>query len=600
MKHFFRILTNFVGITFLLATMSAVYAAVSSLSPGDILISDQSGAVINVDPITGAQTVVSIGGFLADPYDIALSPSGDIYVADGTALGGAVIRIDPATGGQSVISSGGNFSFPMGIAFELSGDILVTNAASLGAVIRVDPSTGAQTVVSYGGMLVDSAGITVASDGSIIVANPNNSPGSGTGAIISVDPDTGAQVAISTGGNYYDPWKVTMDQSGQILVSDHNSPAGGYFCGGWRGAIISVDPLSGSQTVVSAGYPFTQPNDVDVEEDGNILVVDPYAYTTICTGTGIPTLFRINPESGVRSVLSSGGNLSLPRGIAVVPTTINAPPVLDTIGSQSGFEGVLLEFVVTTSDPDTSDSLTIDASNLPLGAIFTQNDGTTGTFSWTPNYTQEGNYENVEFCVTDDGDPVEVDCELITITIGNVNRAPVIDSISPINVSEYDVVDFFITAQDPDGDNFDLSNGGLPVGSTFDTVNGTFTWVPGYNQSGIYVVTFYATDNGIPSQIGQVDVTITVNDIPPTALNDEIIDTFTNDMVLPQEVVNSYIANLKKVNVFIEKGKITPAINQLDAFVHKVNVDMEAGIIDSVDGQMLIDMVNDIISKLTP
>jgi hypothetical protein len=60
----------------------------------------------------------------------------------------------------------------------------------------------------------------------------------------------------------------------------------------------------------------------------------------------------------------------------------------------------------------------------------------------------------------------------------------------------------------------------------------------------------------------------------------------------------SYLANLKKVKPFIEQGKITPAINQLRAFVRKVEHDIAHGNIDSEDGAMLIDMANELIDLL--
>ena len=61
---------------------------------------------------------------------------------------GAVLRIDPASGAQSLISSGNNFASshgPIGLAIEAGGTLLVgVNAISSGPseVLRVDPVTG--------------------------------------------------------------------------------------------------------------------------------------------------------------------------------------------------------------------------------------------------------------------------------------------------------------------------------------------------------------------------------------------------------------------------------------------------------------------------
>src|SRR5262249_2388462 len=133
---------------------------------GDLLIADindvNPGMIIRVNPMTGAQTLVSSGGFFANPNYLALEATGNLVVADSDAFPlsgcntgcGAVIRVDPVTGAQTVVSSGGFFVNPVGIALEADGNILVGDPDALGgggAIIRVNPATGAQTVISSGG-----------------------------------------------------------------------------------------------------------------------------------------------------------------------------------------------------------------------------------------------------------------------------------------------------------------------------------------------------------------------------------------------------------------------------------------------------------------
>jgi hypothetical protein len=92
----------------------------------------------------------------------------------------------------------------------------------------------------------------------------------------------------------------------------------------------------------------------------------------------------------------------------------NSTPVLGAIGNKSVDEGQLLEFTISATDPDTGDTLTYSASNLPTGATFTP---ATQTFSWTPGVGDAGTYSNVLFTVEDDGTPQENDSEGITITV---------------------------------------------------------------------------------------------------------------------------------------------------------------------------------------
>jgi hypothetical protein len=83
----------------------------------DRLLGGGTGGVIRVDPVTGAQTVISSGGFFVSPRGVAIDRNGDILVADISAFGGSggVIRVNATTGAQSVVSSGGRFVDPEGI-----------------------------------------------------------------------------------------------------------------------------------------------------------------------------------------------------------------------------------------------------------------------------------------------------------------------------------------------------------------------------------------------------------------------------------------------------------------------------------------------------
>ena len=127
----------------------------------------------------------------------------------------------------------------------------------------------------------------------------------------------------------------------------------------------------------------------------------------------------------------------------------NRPPRLEFIGNRTGSEGQLLRFTISAVDPDPDDTLSFTAANLPSGAAF---HAPTANFSWVPDYDQAGNYPDVEFAVMDDGDPLEVDAELIAISIGNVNRPPVFVPVAPQEVLENQSISFRVEATDPDGE----------------------------------------------------------------------------------------------------------------------------------------------------
>ncbi len=120
----------------------------------------------------------------------------------------------------------------------------------------------------------------------------------------------------------------------------------------------------------------------------------------------------------------------------------NQAPVLAPIGNKSIDENNQLSFNVSASDGD-SDPLTLSAVLSPggdplstIGAAFTDNGNGTGTFSWTPDFTQSGTYD-VLFTV-DDG--TDTDTETITITVNDSQTTPpaptVQISASPLTITD--------------------------------------------------------------------------------------------------------------------------------------------------------------------
>lgn len=94
------------------------------------------------------------------------------------------------------------------------------------------------------------------------------------------------------------------------------------------------------------------------------------------------------------------------------------------------------------------------------------------------------------------------------------NMAPVLDLIGAKFVEEGDILEFRVSATDPDGDSIILSAENIPDNSSFvDSCNGAgvFTFIPDHLQAGIYEVTFIASDSILAdSEV----VTITVNNEP--------------------------------------------------------------------------------------
>jgi hypothetical protein len=113
----------------------------------------------------------------------------------------------------------------------------------------------------------------------------------------------------------------------------------------------------------------------------------------------------------------------------------------------------------------------------------------------------------VTFSVTDG---TLSDTETATITVSNVNRAPVLSPIPAKTVDEDTTLSFAVNAKDPDWDLLTYSAMNLPVNATFNTETGLFTWTPDFDQAGIYTVKFSVTDGTLSDT---TTVMITVNNI---------------------------------------------------------------------------------------
>ncbi|MDM7973446.1 MAG: Ig-like domain-containing protein, partial [candidate division Zixibacteria bacterium] len=201
--------------------------------------------------------------------------------------------------------------------------------------------------------------------------------------------------------------------------------------------------------------------------------------------------------------------------VSITVNNVNQEPVLAAIGPRSVAENANLNFGVSASDAD-GQALTLTTSTLPLGATFTDNGNGTGTLDWTPDFTQSG-VHNVTFRASDG---TAIDSEIVAITVTNVNQEPVLAAIGPRGVAENANLNFGVSASDADGQALTLTTSTLPLGATFtDNGNGTgtFDWTPDYTQSGVYNVTFRASDGtAIDSEIVAITVT-NVNQEPVLA-----------------------------------------------------------------------------------
>ena len=197
--------------------------------------------------------------------------------------------------------------------------------------------------------------------------------------------------------------------------------------------------------------------------------------------------------------------------ITVSVDNVNRAPVLAAIGDRSVDEGSTLNFTLSATDAD-GDTLTYAASNLPPGAAF---DPGKREFDWTPDYDQAGAHAGIVFTVTDDGTPSRDDSETITITVGNVNRAPVLGAVGEKTVNEGTTLAFTVSATDDDGDTLTYSASNLPAGAAFDPATRAFSWTPGFAQAATYEGVVFTVNDGTDADSESISIKVYNVNRPP-------------------------------------------------------------------------------------
>jgi hypothetical protein len=200
----------------------------------------------------------------------------------------------------------------------------------------------------------------------------------------------------------------------------------------------------------------------------------------------------------------------------------NAIPVISTLDSTySATEGEEFTLTFTATEAD-GESLTFEinedsfsgtyasSSNIESEATFTDNSDDTYTLAWTPTNDAVGTI-TASITATDDSGSQTVS-DQFTITVADVNSAPVIDTIADQTVDTGDTLDLTIIATDGDGDSITLSmSGDLPSDATFtDNTDGTatLTWTTVAGDDEEYDVTITATDSEGESSTEEFIVTV--------------------------------------------------------------------------------------------
>jgi VCBS repeat-containing protein len=255
-------------------------------------------------------------------------------------------------------------------------------------------------------------------------------------------------------------------------------------------------------------------------------------FTWTPTTTQGPGDFQVT----VRVTDNGTPNLSDSETITVSVSEDNTAPVLAPIGDRSVDELTQLSFTATATD-DPGDTLTFSLDGgAPPGASIGPG---TGIFTWTPTEAQGPDSVQVTVRVTDNGTPALDDSETITITVNEVNVAPVANNDNPPSIDEGGSItnSFNVLDNDTDADDnaltAELVDGQGPANADNFSLNsnGNFVYRHDGSDTTSDSFTYEACDDGTPRLCDTATVTISINSVndDPVAVNDGPGPVFTLD-----------------------------------------------------------------------
>lgn len=188
-----------------------------------------------------------------------------------------------------------------------------------------------------GGGAAGVSGVVVELAGTILVTDRSGGTG-GRGQVFRIDAN-GIRTTLTDFANMaqgpvaVQPTGLALEANGNIVVATLQLSGGQP-----QGVLFRVDPATGNRTILSdsnnmaLGPPISEPYGVAIEATGAILVIDPTAGTN-----GRGALFRVDPATGNRTLLSNFGAMTQgPLGTDPTGVTVDSAGGILVIDQRGG------------------------------------------------------------------------------------------------------------------------------------------------------------------------------------------------------------------------------------------------------------------------
>ncbi|MEM4268390.1 MAG: hypothetical protein QXK37_06200 [Candidatus Woesearchaeota archaeon] len=257
------------------------------------------------------------------------------------------------------------------------------------------------------------------------------------------------------------------------------------------------------------------------------------------------------------TITASDGKAETTKQVLIIVEPQNHPPVMEKINEVVVSEGDTINFLPVVNDID-KDQITITYSGWMNGP------------TKTTKFGEAGNYK-VTITASDGKAQVS---QTVDVKVIKGNRAPVIDDIEPINVTEGETVIIVPNALDPDGDKIKFIYS--------EPLDSKGRWVTKEGDAGTYLATVTVTDGKLnasttvsilvnslnnPPKIVQDDVVVNVGDVvklSPKVIDkdgDDVTVTYSGWMESSTKATTADDAGVHIVTITATDGKATSTLN---------------------------------------
>ena len=458
----------------------------------------------NVLPTANSQTVTvaeddSVGITLVanDPDDATLT-----Y----TVVAGPAHGVLSGTGANRIYTPNANYNGSDSFTFKATDCVGDSNIATV--TINVTPVNDDPVLGAIGNRTIDEMvpySITLSSldiDGGAPVYSATGLP---SGASVTGDTFNWTPSEAQGPGNYVITFQVSDGAGGTdsetitIHVDEVN-------------VAPTLDAI-GDQTVDELTLVTFDANGADSDLPSNTLtysLIGAPAGASIDSGTGEFTWTPTEAQGGQAyafTVRISDGTLHADRAVTITVNEVNSAPTLDTISNQTVNELTPVTFTASASDTDDpANSLTFSLIGAPSGASINP---TTGAFAWTPSEAQGPQAHTFKVRVTDNGSPALFTEQNVTITVNEVNVAPVANA-QTVGVEVNSSVNITLSASDVDlpANTLTYTIVGSPAHGNLSVSGANVVYTPNLNYTGPDSFTFKANDGLVDSNIATVDINV--------------------------------------------------------------------------------------------